>query len=128
MSKNRNVIFLSEEYGDGEGTFMYNEGKYVGEWKNGKQHGQGTFTQYSGDRYEGEWRDGRENGQGTFIWSDGRKYEGEFKDGKQHGQGTLTSPDGSQWRGDWIDNKPWNIIEFDNEQHIIGMWLNGIEE
>ena len=65
---------------------------------------------------------------GTYTWSDGDKYEGEFKDGKQHGQGTLTSPDGSQWRGDWIDNKPWNIIEFDNEQHIIGMWLNGIEE
>ena len=43
-------------------------------------------------------------------------------------QGILTSPDGSQCGGDWRDNKPWNIIEFDNEQHIIGMWLNGIEE
>ena len=105
MSKNLNVIFLREEYGDGQGTFTYNDGKYVGEWKKGKQHGQGTFTWFSGDRYEGEWRDGTENGQGT-----------------------LTSPDGSQWRGDWRDNKPWNIIEFDNEQHIIGMWLDGIEE
>ena len=47
---------------------------------------------------------------------------------KENGQGTLTSRDGSQWRGDWRDNKPWNMIEFDNEQHIIGMWLNGIEE
>ena len=82
MSKNRNVIFLREEYGEGQGTFMNNDGKYVGEWEKGKQHGKGT----------------------------------------------LTSLDGSQWRGDWIDNKPWNIIEFDNEQHIIGMWLNGIEE
>ena len=67
MSKNLNVIFLREEYGDGQGTFTYNDGKYVGEWKKGKQHGQGTFTWFSGDRYEGEWMDGTENGQGTFI-------------------------------------------------------------
>ena len=77
MSKNRNVIFLREEYGDGQGTFTYNDGKYVGEWKKGKQHGQGTFTWFSGDRYEGEWRDGTENGQGVFIWSDGDSYGGE---------------------------------------------------
>ena len=54
MSKNRNVIFLREQYGDGQGTFTYNDGKYVGECKKGKQHGQGTFTWFSGDRYEGE--------------------------------------------------------------------------
>ncbi len=84
MSKNRNILFLREEYGEGQGTFTYNVGKYVGEWKNGKQHGQGTFTWFSGDRYEGEWSDGTENGQGTFIWSDGDKYEGEFKDGEKN--------------------------------------------
>ena len=77
MSKNRNILFLREEYGEGQGTFTYNVGKYVGEWKKGKQHGQGTFTWFSGDRYEGEWMDGTENGQGTFIWSDGDSYGGE---------------------------------------------------
>ena len=52
MSKNRNVVFLREEYAEGQGTFTYNVGKYVGEWKNGKQHGQGTFTWFSGDSVE----------------------------------------------------------------------------
>ena len=88
MSKNRNVVFLREEYAEGQGTFTYNVGKYVGEWKKGKQHGQGTFTWFSGDRYEGEWRDGTENGQGTFIWSDGDSYGGEWKKGKPNGVGT----------------------------------------
>jgi len=31
---------------------------YVGKWKNGELHGQGTFTNLMGDKYEGEWKDG----------------------------------------------------------------------
>jgi len=33
--------------------------KYVGEWKNGKKHGQGTETWSSGWKYVGEWREGK---------------------------------------------------------------------
>ena len=68
---NRNVIFLREEYGDGQGTFTYNDGKYVGKWKKDKQHDQGTFTWFSGDRYEGEWRDGEFIGHVTYVFPDG---------------------------------------------------------
>ena len=49
MTKNRNVIFLREEYGEGQGTFTYNVGKYVGECKKGKQHGKVTFIWFIGD-------------------------------------------------------------------------------
>ena len=43
MSNKKNVLFLREEYGDGQGTFTYPNGeKYVGAWKNGKYNGQGT--------------------------------------------------------------------------------------
>jgi len=31
-------------------------GRYVGEWKNGQPHGQGTFTANNRDRYVGEFR------------------------------------------------------------------------
>ncbi len=45
MSNKKNVLFLNEKYGDGEGTFTYPDGsKYVGEWKDGEYHGQGIFT------------------------------------------------------------------------------------
>ena len=58
----------------------------MGEWKDGKKHGQGTFTygkgKWEGDKYEGEFKVGYRNGQGTYTWSDGDKYVGEFKGDK----------------------------------------------
>jgi len=33
--------------------------RYVGEWKQGKQHGKGTYFYRNLDRYEGEWADGQ---------------------------------------------------------------------
>ena len=33
--------------------------------------------------YVGEFKDGKEHGQGTNIWSNGNKYVGEWKDGKE---------------------------------------------
>ena len=28
--------------------------------------------------YKGEWKNGKEHGQGTYTWSDGQKYVGEW--------------------------------------------------
>ena len=79
MSNKKNVLFLRDEYGDGQGTFTYHNGeKYVGDWKNGKYHGHGTFTYPEGNMYVGEFKDGLKNGQGTFTYPDGDKYEGEW--------------------------------------------------
>ena len=39
--------------------------EYVGEYKDGKKHGQGTYTWFDGGIYVGNWKDGREwNGTG----------------------------------------------------------------
>ena len=60
MSNKKNVLFLREEYGDGQGTYIYPNGeKYVGDWKNGKYHGHGTYTWSDGRKYFGEWKDGK---------------------------------------------------------------------
>jgi hypothetical protein len=59
-----------------------NDRKYVGDIRNGKPNGQGTYTYPSGDKYVGEFKDGEYHGQGTFTFHDGSKYVGEFKDGK----------------------------------------------
>jgi len=40
------------------------------------------MTLPDGSKYVGQWKDSKMNGQGTFIAPDGRKYIGEFKDGK----------------------------------------------
>ena len=41
-------------------------------------------------RYIGNWVDGKMHGQGTYVYADGDKYEGEWKDDKRHGRGTVT--------------------------------------
>ena len=87
------------------GTLTYKGHKYVGEWKDNKINGQGTYTFADGDKYVGEHKDGKPHGQGTATFFDGSKYVGEHKDGKPHGQGTYTDPDGNKYVGEWKNNK-----------------------
>jgi len=41
----------------GTESHVYTNAKYVGEWKDGKRHGQGTETFANGDKYQGIWAD-----------------------------------------------------------------------
>ena len=64
------VIFLREEYADGEGTFEYsNNSKYEGHWKNGKRHGLGIHTLSDESIYVGLHKDGHRHGKGIEIFS-----------------------------------------------------------
>ena len=84
---------------------ILNKFNYVGEWKDGAFHGQGTWTHESGEKYLGEWKFGKRSGQGTLIFPDGYKYVGEFKGGTFNGQGTLTHADGSKKKGIWKNSE-----------------------
>ena len=101
--------------------------KYVGEFKNGKYHGQGFFTYESGQKYIGEYKDGKYHGQGTKTASSGAKYVGEYKDGKRHGQGTLTVPNGEKYVGEWKDDKAHGkgTITTTDGQVIKGIFIDG---
>ena len=102
-----NVGFAECIKGDcnnGYGTFTWESGefagdKYVGEHKDDKMHGQGTYTWANGNKYVGEVKDGNLHGQGTKIFADGSKYVGEWKDDIPHGQGTFTYADGTFEKG-----------------------------
>ena len=81
MSNKKNVLFLREEYGDGQGTYIYPNGeKYVGEYNDGKFNGQGTFTSFDGDKYVGEFKDGN-FWNGTTYEIDGNIF-GKWVNGK----------------------------------------------
>jgi len=81
---------ISGDCVNGQGTFTYPDaGKYVGEFKNGKEEGLGTFTFLDGEKYEGQFKNSKPEGLGTYTFLNGGKYEGQFKDGKFEGQGTL---------------------------------------
>jgi len=51
--------------------------KYMGEWKDGKRHGQGNMTYHDGSKFVGKWKNGKEHGQGTNTLTNGEKYVGE---------------------------------------------------
>jgi len=94
----------------GQGTRTYGSksklagAKYVGEYRDHKKHGQGTFTWADGSKYVGEWMGGQRNRQGTYTTSN-HKYIGQWEDDKKHGQGTLTSANGTVKEGIWENDK-----------------------
>ena len=96
---------LSARWHNCFGTIAANGSKYVGEWKEGKYHGQGTYTFANGSKYVGEWKEGEYHGEGTSTHSNGDKYVGEWKESKYHGYGTYTSADGTSWRGYFMNEE-----------------------
>ena len=54
-------------YGTYEWTNEYGfvEEYYVGDWKNGKMNGKGTYYFANDDIYIGEWKNGYQDGMGT---------------------------------------------------------------
>ena len=122
---------------NGLGFLIFPNGdKYVGEYKDGKRNGRGTFT-YNDGKYVGEWKDGEQHGQGTITWSDGGKYVGEWKDGIPNGQGTFTFSeydkngnlsDGKKYVGSWKDGEPWSgqgTYTWSDGGKYIGDWKDG---
>ena len=119
---------------NGTGTYVFAKDvwdsydKYVGEFKKGKMHGQGTFTFANGDKYTGEYKKGVKDGKGTFIYEkEGEKYVGEFKDGKIQGEGIFTFSNGDEYVGEFNDGNrhgKGTYITADGQVHE-GLWDNG---
>jgi hypothetical protein len=75
------------------------------EVKDGEIH---QYTHATGDKYVGAWKDGLKHGQGTYTYADGRKYVGEYKDDVPHGFGTGFSADGAaEYQGEWANGEPY---------------------
>ena len=112
---------------NGQGTYTFATGdKYVGEHRNGKRHGQGTFTFANGNKYVGEFRNGKFYGQGIFTFN-GNKYVGEFRDGKPNGQGTKTYATGDKYVGEHRNDKRHGqgTFTFANGNKYVGEWKDG---
>ena len=77
---------------NGQGTYTFSEGR---KYPNGREYG---------GKYVGEWKDGKRNGQGTFIFPDGEKYVGEYKDGKYNGKGVFFKVNGEIQSGTWFND------------------------
>mmetsp|Transcript_18330 Transcript_18330/g.41729 ORF Transcript_18330/g.41729 Transcript_18330/m.41729 type:complete len:306 (-) Transcript_18330:52-969(-) len=76
-------------------------GKYEGEWKDGKMHGNGKFIEVNGTWYEGEWCEGKMQGNGTQVFEKGDRYKGMYYNGLRHGKGVQTFANGNKYEGDF---------------------------
>ena len=104
---------------------------YVGEVKNGKYHGEGVLTHFSGGKYVGQFKDGKFHGHGIYTGVDNSKYLGEWKNGKKHGQGSLTydNDDYYKYRGQWKDDA-WHghgTLKYSDGKVVEGEWAYGIQ-
>ena len=90
--------------------------------------GQETGVLYlweNGTKYMGEWKDGKRHGQGNMTYHDGSKFVGKWKDGKKHGQGTFTYPRG-KYVGEFRKGRQFNTTLYDKDGNIFGRYVNGV--
>ena len=82
----------------------------------------GTLTWPNGEKYVGEFRDGKYHGQGTTTFPDGRKYVGEWRDNRQHGVGISYRADGSVLSsGRWEDDQLAQEFALDRNRFPFGV-------
>ena len=112
----------------GQGIFIWADGEeYIGQWMNGKKHGQGTYTYPSGSKYVGQWMNGKKHGQGTYTFPDGEGYIGQWKNGEKHGRGTYTYPSGAKYVGEYQNGvrRGQGTYTYPSGAKIVGEWANG---
>ena len=70
---------LKSQWNNCFGTYNSWFGTYIGNFKNGKKHGEGTIHYYNGDKFIGEFKDGKKNGKGSFTYSSGETSSGNWQ-------------------------------------------------
>jgi hypothetical protein len=116
----------------GEGTEVIKvsgyESKTTGTWIRGQQQGKGTTANSDGSSYEGDFVNGLKDGQGIEITDKKEKYVGEFKNDKRHGQGTIILSDGSRFIGRFKGGAKFGYgAEFNasGKKVFVGQFLGG---
>lgn len=99
-------------------TEYYNNGdKYVGFFKDGKRHGEGSYYYVNGNQFDGNWVNGIKNGAGVMRYNDGTIFTGDWKDGLRHGVGVAEKPNGDTIiRCIYKNNKLFNILLNESEK------------
>ena len=79
----------------------YQNGKYTGDYINGKREGKGIYIYNSGDKYEGEYKNDLKEGYGIYTYSNGDVYEGNHKAGLFDGKGIYKYAEGDIYDGEY---------------------------
>ncbi len=74
----------------GKGITTANDRQMIGNYKQGRLHGEGEYRGPNGRNYQGNFEEGQYSGQGIWVDGAGNRYEGEFKYNQFHGAGRYT--------------------------------------
>ncbi|KAJ8773337.1 hypothetical protein K2173_028514 [Erythroxylum novogranatense] len=113
---------------DGYGIESWARGsRYRGQYRQGLRHGFGVYKFYTGDSYAGEWCNGQSHGVGVQTCSDGSCYIGEFKCGVKHGLGVYHFRNGDRYAGEYFGDKihGFGVYHFANSHCYEGSWHEG---
>lgn len=113
---------------DGYGVETWARGsRYRGQYRQGLRHGYGVYRFYTGDCYSGEWINGQSHGIGVQTCSDGSCYVGEFKCGVKHGFGCYHFRNGDRYAGEYFGDKihGFGVYHFANGHYYEGSWHEG---
>ena len=92
-------------------------------------NGHGSTISADGSKYVGEFKDGKYHGQGHLCVGDHKfshdEYVGEFSEGKFEGKGIYTKSDGGKYDGEWKDDQYWTGNEYCKEGKLVGRYLKG---
>lgn len=95
----------------GKGTWIYSDGRYTGEFFEGKKHGKGKLVLDNGLINEGEFRNGMLNGYGMCVNTDGTIYKGGWLNNKCHGTGVFFDKDGKRYAGRWENGNRVGVFD-----------------
>ncbi|KAL7176438.1 hypothetical protein ACSBR2_029884 [Camellia fascicularis] len=113
---------------DGYGIESWARGsRFRGQYRQGLRHGYGVYRFYTGDAYAGEWCNGQSHGVGMQSCSDGSSYVGEFKCGVKHGLGSYHFRNGDRYAGEYFGDKihGFGVYHFANGHCYEGSWHEG---
>ncbi|EPS66026.1 hypothetical protein M569_08751, partial [Genlisea aurea] len=113
---------------DGYGVESWSKGSgYRGQYRQGLRHGYGVYKFYTGDSFSGEWCNGQSHGVGIQTCADGSCYVGEFKFGVKHGLGCYHFRNGDTYSGEYFEDKihGFGIYRFSNGHSYEGSWHEG---
>ncbi|KAF8023618.1 hypothetical protein BT93_F0967 [Corymbia citriodora subsp. variegata] len=116
---------------DGYGIESWARGsRYRGQYRNGLRHGFGVYRFYTGDSYAGEWFNGQSHGVGVQSCADGSCYVGEFKCGVKHGLGCYYFRNGDRYAGEYFGDKihGFGVYHFANGHCYEGSWHEGSKQ
>jgi hypothetical protein len=104
LSGNAYADCIKGDCKNGYGEYVYDNGKYSGNWLKGKKSGKGIYEWDVGDKFDGNWLKGKKSGKGIYEWANGNIYKGPYLKNKKNGKGIKTKPDGTTIEGNWRKN------------------------